>query len=383
MKKTIILVTPQLGRGKGGLGVSAERIFGHLATEYRVIAVVPGADLPAGEFESAQANGLIEVVRISDRGEPKQADQFLADCLSMICRESGAAALGSFYAGRASFPVAVSAREAGLPYFVFCRGNDIDLEIFGEHFARIEYALKHAALVFAVSEEMRAKVESLDLSRRCVNIANGISLADYPFLNAENHGRLRCGIFGDIKEKKGLPFLLENLDFENFDLTINGAVRDDQAKLLHGFLLMAPEYAERISQSRFTSDRLELIERYRAVDVVCIPSRHEGMPNVLLEAMALGRLCVAARVGGIPDVVRHGVDGFLFEPTDAADFSRAMDQARNALISGRAKEIIAEARRRIETAFTSERERLNYLAAVREILVNRSKPDAVVVPGQA
>jgi glycosyltransferase involved in cell wall biosynthesis len=45
--------------------------------------------------------------------------------------------------------------------------------------------------------------------------------------------------------------------------------------------------------------------------VVALTSDHEGFPNALLEAMAVGRPVVATNVGGIPELVRDGVDGFL------------------------------------------------------------------------
>ena len=49
----------------------------------------------------------------------------------------------------------------------------------------------------------------------------------------------------------------------------------------------------------------------RDAHVVALTSDHEGFPNALLEAMAMGRPVVATRVGGIPELVRHGRDGLL------------------------------------------------------------------------
>lgn len=53
-----------------------------------------------------------------------------------------------------------------------------------------------------------------------------------------------------------------------------------------------------------------------ATGIVLIPSRSEGLPVVLLEAMAYGRAVVATAVGGIPDLLRDGVDGLLVAPAD-------------------------------------------------------------------
>jgi len=55
---------------------------------------------------------------------------------------------------------------------------------------------------------------------------------------------------------------------------------------------------------------------YAALDAVILPSRNEGTPVSAIEALAARRPVVATRVGGVPDVVRDGVDGFLVEPGD-------------------------------------------------------------------
>ncbi|HUP71167.1 MAG TPA: glycosyltransferase [Acidimicrobiales bacterium] len=53
-----------------------------------------------------------------------------------------------------------------------------------------------------------------------------------------------------------------------------------------------------------------------AFDVFCLPSAWEGMPGALLEAMAAGLPVVATRVGGVGEVVDHGVSGLLVAPGD-------------------------------------------------------------------
>ncbi|HVH52180.1 MAG TPA: glycosyltransferase family 4 protein [Gaiellaceae bacterium] len=56
---------------------------------------------------------------------------------------------------------------------------------------------------------------------------------------------------------------------------------------------------------------------YEAIDALLLPSANEGTPVSVIEALAARRPAVATRVGGTPDVVRDGVDGFLVEAGDA------------------------------------------------------------------
>ncbi len=61
-------------------------------------------------------------------------------------------------------------------------------------------------------------------------------------------------------------------------------------------------------------------------DVVLLPSFTEGLPRSLLEAMALAKPVVATRVGGIPELVRDGIDGLLVDPRNVDALVRALQQ---------------------------------------------------------
>jgi glycosyltransferase involved in cell wall biosynthesis len=65
---------------------------------------------------------------------------------------------------------------------------------------------------------------------------------------------------------------------------------------------------------------------YAAFDVFLLASENEGTPVTTIEALAAGRPVVATRVGGVPDVVEDGVDGFLAEPGDVDGLAERLER---------------------------------------------------------
>lgn len=95
---------------------------------------------------------------------------------------------------------------------------------------------------------------------------------------------------------------------------------------------------------RFVGHHPNMLEVYGGLDALILNSRSEGLPNVVLEALALGVPVIATSVGGTPEVIRDGVDGILYEQGDEEALIRAVGdvfgdrdgtQARG--VSGRAR----------------------------------------------
>jgi glycosyltransferase involved in cell wall biosynthesis len=76
---------------------------------------------------------------------------------------------------------------------------------------------------------------------------------------------------------------------------------------------------------RFLGQLDDLGPLLMAADVVVLPSRWEGLPLSLLEALARGRPVVASAVGGVPEVVEDGVHGRLVPPGDVTALADALE----------------------------------------------------------
>jgi glycosyltransferase involved in cell wall biosynthesis len=73
-------------------------------------------------------------------------------------------------------------------------------------------------------------------------------------------------------------------------------------------------------------DREAAHDLLRRADIMLLPSRAEGLPIAILEALALGTPTVTTPVGAIPEVLEDGVHALLVEPGDAAGLARAIER---------------------------------------------------------
>ena len=109
----------------------------------------------------------------------------------------------------------------------------------------------------------------------------------------------------------------------------------------------------------------ELAAAFASADVFVMPSPTETLGFVVLEAMAAGCPVVAARAGGIPDLVSHGVNGLLFDPRDPDDAGEAI---RGLLADRTRARFFAEQGRKSAESATWKRETRDLVWAYRRAI---------------
>lgn len=216
-----------------------------------------------------------------------------------------------------------------------------------------------AASVIAVSEDIREIVSYVGSSRvRC--IPNGVDLdrvraqGDRQILRKEFgilDNETVIGIVGRLTPIKGHETFLKSavrlVQEERHDVRIlvvgEGPLKDSLRALV-----MSLGIRDKVIFAGHRDDVYDVIE---TMDIFVLPSYHEGIPMVLLEAMALKRAVIASRVGGIPEVVDHGVNGLLVSAGNEAELTEAckllmLDRSLAARLS-------EAARSKVETCFSS------------------------------
>ena len=104
---------------------------------------------------------------------------------------------------------------------------------------------------------------------------------------------------------------------------------------------------------RFETPRPDPTHYYQTLDIYLNTSLHEGHPLSILEAMFCGKPVVAARVGGIPEIISHGEQGFLVEHRKPKDFVKyCLQLLEDAELR---KKMGESARKKVAESFSRER----------------------------
>jgi glycosyltransferase involved in cell wall biosynthesis len=104
------------------------------------------------------------------------------------------------------------------------------------------------------------------------------------------------------------------------------------------------------SQVRLVGWQAEASRWMAAADIVSLTSRWEGMPFVLLEAMACSKPVVATAVNGCPEMIEDGVTGFLTPPSAPHIWAKRVTELLND--PDQAKQMGQRGRQRVEARFT-------------------------------
>ncbi|MBX2806830.1 MAG: glycosyltransferase [Hyphomicrobiales bacterium] len=226
----------------------------------------------------------------------------------------------------ASCTVAMLASEiSGVPYSFTIHGPGIFFEPM--HW-RIDEKTARASFVSCISDFCRSQVMMFSDRRHWdkLHIVHcGVEPERYD--GARNTSGHRLLFVGRLAGVKGISVLFQALEqvvrrFPGLHLTLigDGPEREDLEREAG-----ARGLAGAVSFAGYRS-QAEVAKALRETDMLVLPSFAEGVPVVLMEAMAAGLPIISSRVAGIPELVEDGVSGLLVPPGDADAVASAISE---------------------------------------------------------
>jgi glycogen(starch) synthase len=337
---SILWLTENYPPQRGGMAQSCDRIVDQLRKLGYMINVLHFTHSNAPFQITQQRNGWYAVARFED------SEAHTLNVTWEFIRQKPVSAIVCFGGYLPMLAAPVFAKWLSVPLLTLVRGNDFDSAVFTPRKRdMVRDVLEASRVVSVVSKDKVEKIEKLYPQVNVQYVPNGIDTENWKPTPSEivfaetwrkenNEHKVCIGLFGQLKAKKGVRFLFDALRqsevLKQVHFLMIGEVTEETEQLIA---------SHEFSITSFTFlDRYELLKYYLCCDGIAIPSFYDGMPNVLLEAGALGIPVIASNTGGMKDIITDRQNGMVFTPGDASscrksffDFVNLSDAFRKAL----------------------------------------------------
>ena len=349
---------PPVGGGAANASANLARVLVDLGQEVTVLTA-RHAGLPVDEVQRG-----VRVVRVSpsrrfqDRSTPAEQIGFIFGSIFgavPLVRAWRPHVVLAFFGAPSGITALFLKVLFGIPYIVSLRGGDVpgfrpyDFAVYHRLLGPLLHVVwRRAAAVVANSEGLRALGQAFDSHVPIKIIPNGVDIERFS-TGERDWSPARMLIVGRLVYQKGIDLLLEALA-ELADIPWELSVVGDgpQRPTLES---MAAQLGL-VDRVRFHGwqDGDDLVARYRRANIFVYPSRHEGMPNAVLEAMGCGLPVLASAIAGNEELVLPEETGVLVPPEDVG----AVRAALRALLpdAARRQRMGAAARVRVQEHYT-------------------------------
>jgi glycosyltransferase involved in cell wall biosynthesis len=355
----ILIINSEYPPIGGGAGNASAHIAAQLETLGHKLAIVTSsfAKLPHKEqVQNVTIYRVPSIRRRQDRSNPLEQIIFVLSAslwtLSLIPHFKPNATLAFF--GVPSGAIAWLMKMVyRIPYVISLRGGDVpgfrpyDFHFYHKLIAPfLRIIWKNASAVVANSNGLRQLAVMFDPGFEIPIIPNGVDL-DLHKTMEHDWSLPRLLSVGRIVHQKGLDLAMHALGGLK-DLDWEWRIAGDGPEL-QALQSLAEELGiqDRVLFLGWQS-RQQITDGYQQANVFLFPSRHEGMPNAMLEAMASGLPVVATCIAGNEELVVDGETGYLVPPEDIEALQNALKKLLNDA-SLRQKMGLASRRRAEET----------------------------------
>lgn len=204
------------------------------------------------------------------------------------------------------------------------------LNLIEERITHMKNICSEVDLFISPSQFLRRKFIEFGIPKdKIIILPYGFNLNNFKNFKKTSSDKLRFGFIGNLLLAKGVHILIESFNKiknDSVELRIYGRVMSYK-----GMLCNYLRYIKKITKNKNIKfmgdfDYKRIAEIFGQIDVLVVPSIwYENSPLVIQEAFATKTPVIASNVGGIPELIKDGINGFLFEPNNSEDLYRKIN----------------------------------------------------------
>lgn len=188
---------------------------------------------------------------------------------------------------------------------------------------KVHYVIRHTDCLIALSESWRQYFEQ-EFNLKNIVVVNNI--IDYPHFEPQPHDIPTLLFLGCINKNKGiydlLDVIIQNKTEYNHKMKLliggKGEVESIRKNIKDNNISDIVSYIGWVSGEK-------KIEVFNQSDIFILPSYYEGLPVSILEAMSYSMPIISTNIGGIPEIVKDGVNGYLIHPGNKEKLKQTID----------------------------------------------------------
>ncbi len=234
----------------------------------------------------------------------------------------------------------IIAKKYNVPFIVTLMGSDVHfLKEKTPKWFKTKEIIKNAKFITSVSEELYTSLENKNLfipenkrslTHTIYEFENFVIKNRMELREKYNYTSTQKIIFyaGTLRKLKNVNYLIESIKLlkeSDFSLKLliagTGEEEGNLKKIIKKYSL-----ENDISFLGGLTGNV-IVDYYNIADVFCLPSKNEGLPNVIVESLLCGTPVVASSVGEIPHIIQDGRNGFLVEPNSSLALKEKIKQA--------------------------------------------------------
>jgi len=322
--KIVILISQFLPKWVGGTEIATKNIAGYLARNGHEVHIITSLDkgLPKKKQEDNFFIHRVSHPKIKIFGYLV----FWIKCFFSIKKiKPDIVHSQGIQMGIPSF---LAKKIFGTPYIVYCRGSEVYLPWkFKKIISKIVF--NSADAVIALTDNMKNEIQK-NYEKNIIILPNGVDFKKFLNFSKQtirdkfkiNPGEKIIVFVGSLRPVKGVEYLIEafNIIKNKAPATKLFLVGDGEKKQSLEDLVRKNNLEKQVNFIGQVQN--DDIPEYMAIaDIFVLPSLSEGFPGVILESMASGLSVVATKVGGLPELIKDGENGFLVEPKNPEQIS--------------------------------------------------------------